>query len=174
MELNQAILDSWDALHAEMPWADQKPSIESSEENVRRAYAQWILREDLRISIYDRITNELIGSTGFHRIDWDLPAMEIGYWLKTSHVCKGLATESTGALTTYAFKVLSAKRVEIRCDADNRKSAAVAERLGFQLEARLKKNTTKANGMLRDTLIYVRHDLNGLPDFRVGWPETHS
>ena len=172
--LNQALLESWDALSAEMTWAAEKPTIEQSEENVRRACAKWILREDLRITIHDPTTHEFLGSTGFHRIDWDVPSMEIGFWLKTAHVGKGIATESTAALTTYAFKALRARRVEIRCDAENRKSAAVAERLSFRLEARLKHDSIKADGSLRDTLIYVRHDLNGLPDIPIGWPETQS
>jgi RimJ/RimL family protein N-acetyltransferase len=52
--------------------------------------------------------------------------------------------------------VLKARRIEIRCDARNTRSAAVAERAGYTLEARLHHDTRAPDGSLRDTLVYVK------------------
>ena len=118
-EVNAAIIETFDELHPWMPWADRQPTPEESEENVRRSCARWILREDLRLSIFDRATGQLAGSTGLHRVNWKVPSFEIGYWLRKSFMGKGYATESTLALTRYAFAALTAKRVELRCDSKN-------------------------------------------------------
>ncbi len=137
-ELNRAIIESFEDLNKWMPWATERPSVDASEENVRRACAKWILREDLRISIFDRETGFLAGSTGLHRINWDLPRFEIGYWVRTRFASKGYITESTNALTRYAFQQLGAKRVEIRCDSRNVRSVSVLNRLGFDFEGTLR------------------------------------
>ena len=161
--LNAAVCESIDVLRERMPWADHKPTASESEENVRRAYAAWITREDLRLLIFDRTTGEFIGGSGLHRADWTARRFEIGYWCKKSKQGHGYITEAVSAITRYAFATLDARRIEIRCDADNVKSKGIAERLGFTLEARLCKESTKiGTGELRDTLVYVRFDAVGI------------
>ena len=154
-DLNAAILESLDELRPWMPWAHTVPSIEDSEANVRRAYVKFIERSDLRYSLYLK-SGEFVGSSGLHRIDWDVPMFEIGYWVRTSHAGRGLIREAVNGIAAFALETLKARRLEIRCDATNERSARVAERCGFQLEARLKNDSVSVSGELRDTLIYVR------------------
>ncbi len=168
--LNEAILESFNELHRWMPWAEKRPTLEESEESVRRATAKWILREDLRMTIHDRTTDRIVGSTGLHRFAWDIPSFEIGYWARTSDAGKGYITEATHALTLYAFRQFKAKRVEVRCNADNAKSAAIPKRLGFELEGRLRNEDTHVReGAGRDKLIFARVDEAGLPPLDVSW-----
>ena len=54
-----------------------------TKENLRKAIAQFITREDLRFHLYHKETGEFVGSSGLHRIDWSIPKFEIGYWLST-------------------------------------------------------------------------------------------
>lgn len=169
-ELNRAIVESFEDLNKWMPWARERPSVEASEEHVRRASAKWILREDLLVLVFDRETGLLAGSTGLERINWNLPRFEIGYWVRKRFAGKGYITESTNALTRYAFQQLGAKRVEIRCDAKNARSLGVMNRLGFEYEGTLRRDNTHSNSTeLRDTLVYSRIDLNGLPTLEVSW-----
>jgi RimJ/RimL family protein N-acetyltransferase len=169
-ELNAAVIESFDALSLWMPWAKTKPTVEESEENVRRAFAKWILREDLRVSIFDKATGKLAGSSGLHRINWAVPSFEIGYWARTSFVGKGYITESTNALTRFAFNFLKAKRVEIRCNSKNKKSIAVIERLGFEFEGCLRNSDTHGDETEpRDMLIYSRLSDAGLPALEVNF-----
>jgi RimJ/RimL family protein N-acetyltransferase len=170
IELNAAINESFDDLAIWMPWAKERPSVEDSEENIRRAFAKWILREDLRISIFDKASGKLVGSSGLHRINWELPSFEIGYWVRKSFEGKGYITESTNALTQFAFKQLKAKRVEIRCNSKNDRSVAVIKRLGFEFEGCLRSNDTHANSMeSRDTVVYSCLSADGLPPLDVNW-----
>lgn len=167
--LNASVKESWDHLAPFMPFASgEKPSLESSEELVRKSSAKWILREDFWIFIFDRKTNEHIGCTGLHMIEWDIPALKIGFWVRSSKEGKGYITESTNALTRFAFDYLKCKRVEIRCNSKNLKSKSVMERLKFPLEGVMKEYCSGAKGG-GDTLLFARTDKSELPDLDVCW-----
>ena len=56
---------------------------------------------------------------------------EIGYWLRADETGHGFVTEAAQAVLTLAAGLPSLRRVEIRCDARNGASIAVAQRLGF-------------------------------------------
>jgi ribosomal-protein-alanine N-acetyltransferase len=83
---------------------------------------------------------------------------------------KGFITEAVNAVTRYAFQVLGARRVEIRCDSENTKSANVPHRLGYELEGKFRNDNLKChNKGTRDTLVFSRVDLNELPPLDVEW-----
>ncbi len=90
-----------------------------------------------------------------HRIDWDVPRFEIGYWVRTSLQGQGYITEAVNGISKFAFEQLKAERMEIRCDARNERSAAVARRAGYTLEAKLRRESRAPDGSLRDTLIFA-------------------
>ena len=107
------------------------------------------------VGLWDRATGHYLGGSGLHRIDWSVPALEIGYWLRTSACGQGYASEAVRLLCEFAFETLGANRVEIRCDALNTRSVAVPTRLGFVQEALLRSDCRDGNGELRDTLIFA-------------------
>ncbi|MFD1017903.1 GNAT family N-acetyltransferase [Thalassobacillus hwangdonensis] len=140
-----------------LPFAQKKQTLEEAESNVRQAHADFLKREDLRLHILLKETGELVGSTGLHRIDWDIPKFEIGYWIDTRHCGKGYMTEAVAGVASFAFDELKAKRVEIKCDIENIRSRAIPERLGFDLEGILRKDSTSPDGKtIRDTCIYSK------------------
>lgn len=153
----ESIRASHAALKAWMPWAQSLPKVEETTESIRQAMADFITRKDLRLHLFLKDTGEFIGCSGFHRINWDVPKVEIGYWLDSRHEGKGYMTEAADRLTEFAFEQFGAKRVEIRCDSDNVRSRAVAERLNFTLEGILKQDAMSADGqVVRDTCIYAK------------------
>ncbi len=154
--VNAAIIESQESLKQWLPFADPLPSLQQSEENVRRAHAQFLLREDLRLHLFHKTTRHFIGSSGLHRINWDAGRFEIGYWLRTSESGKGYMTEAVKGITHFADEYLHAERLEIRCDPRNRQSCRVAERAGFHLEAKLVNEKADQDGSLRDTCIYTK------------------
>lgn len=172
--LNEAILESFATLSQWMDWAKNKPSVEESEIQVRLAAANWLLKKSeepwLQLLIFNRENQQLIGATGFHHIEWEVPRVESGYWVRTSCERLGYITEAMNAMTQYAFKQLNVKRMAITCDLENIASQKVPERLGYQLEARLKAHRISSNThVLSDTLIYARYDLQNLPDLNCSW-----
>jgi RimJ/RimL family protein N-acetyltransferase len=160
--LVSAVRESIAELEPWMHWATRDYSAESCETSVRQAIARFVTRQDLRYHLLDRATGEILGSSGLHRINWQVPRFEIGYWVRTSRAGRGLVSESVRALTRTAFESLGARRVEIRCDDLNLASARVAERCGFALESTLRNWQRAPDGSLRHERIYVLLDPAGL------------
>ena len=154
--VNEAIRESIAELQPWMPWAQTCPTPEESETHGRRAHARFHAREDLTYRGWLKGTGTLVVSSGLHRLDWNVPRFEIGYWVRTSMVGKGYACEMVHALAGLAFERLGAKRVEIRCDATNERSWRVAERCGFELEGILRCDSRGTDGTVRDTRVYTR------------------
>lgn len=155
--VHEAIEASLKELKPFMPFAHIEQTIEDVEENIREAHAKFLTREDLRLLLFNRETGEFIGSSGLHRINWEIPKFEIGYWIDTRHSGKGYITEAVERITQFVFDELDAKRVEIRCDSNNTRSRAIPERLGFTLEGILKNESVSADGKeIRDTCIFAK------------------
>jgi ribosomal-protein-serine acetyltransferase len=156
-ELNAAVLESWAELRPWLPWTLTKPTIAESESTMRQAHAKFLTREDLWLLLFLKKSNTLVGSSGLHVRDWSVPRFEIGYWLRTRFAGQGYMTEAVLAIADFAFGVLDAQRLEIRCDSLNEPSAAVARRAGFAEEGILRhEHRHHLSGELRDILLFAR------------------
>ena len=152
--LQRAINDNLDYLRPWMDWARQEPeSLEMKTERLRRFRDDFLSRRDFVYGIFAPDGLGIIGGTGLHARD-NKDAREIGYWIARSYANKGLATESTAALTRVAFEINGVERVEIRCDPRNAASARVAEKLGYVHRSTLYGNKTDAEGLVRDTMVW--------------------
>ncbi len=164
-EVNAAIRETWDDLHEWMPWATRRPTVEESEHYVRRAHAKFVEREDLMFLMLEKGGPTVVGACGLHRMDWTVPSFEIGYWIRARFQRQGHATDAAGALAEFAVRELRARRLVIKCDAENVRSAAVPRRIGFVHEATLRNDKRHhLSGELRDTLVFARV----LPDPKTG------
>lgn len=130
--------------------------MEETEENNRQATLDFLARKDLRLLCFLKDSHRFVLSSGLHRINWEIPSFEIGYWCRTSETGKGLVTEATGAIMNFAFSVLGAQRIEVRVDEVNERSCKVAERLGLQLEGTFRADARDTSGALRNTRVYAR------------------
>ena len=93
-EVNAAIRESVEQLRPWLPFAENIPSLEESEVNVRNARLRFMERSDLMLHLRDRATDEFVGSSGLHRMDWKARSFEIGYWVRTTRSGEGLVTEA--------------------------------------------------------------------------------
>lgn len=168
--LHAAVTESQKHLSPWMDWAKEPWTLEAAETHCRRAHAEFILRKNFALSIYSRETGELVGSSGYHDPNWNVPSLQVGYWIRARDEGKGYITEAVNALTRYAFEVVGVKRLEIRCDGDNSRSLAVMLRLGFKQDGVLRSDVRDVHGKLRDTIITSRLDAAGLSPLEVSWP----
>jgi RimJ/RimL family protein N-acetyltransferase len=60
---------------------------------------------------------------------------ELGYWLRSDATGRGFIAEAAAAVLDFATTIPQFAHFEIRCDARNAPSSAVARRLGFALRA---------------------------------------
>lgn len=154
--MNDAIRDSLAHLKPWMPWAQNLQTVNETETNLRRGAARFILREDLWLLLFRKSDGLFVGSSGLHRINWSVPSFEIGYWVRSSLEGQGYITEAVNGITRFAFEMLSAERIEIQCDSRNERSASVAHRAGYTLEAHLRHERWAMDGTLSDTLIFAK------------------
>ena len=153
-ELFEAVAESRDHLRPWLPFADEHQTVEESRDWIIHQAARWLLREDATVGIWEAATNRYLGGTGFHPHDWDTGYFEIGYWIRASAEGHGYVTEAVRLLANYAFDTLKANRLEICCDEQNVRSAAIPQRLGFVQEGCLRNNMTTPDGKLRSTLVF--------------------
>ncbi len=155
-ELHAAIAETVDNLSPWMPWVHPVPSVQDEEAMMREQRAKFLTRENLMLLLFLKGTHTIVGSSGLHRIDWDVPRFEIGYWVRKRYEGQGYITEAVVGITNFAFDVLGARRVEIRVDDRNERSWRIPERLGFQLEGILRNEARDPEGKLWDMRVYSK------------------
>jgi ribosomal-protein-serine acetyltransferase len=135
-DLFQASLESRAELLPWMPWA-----VDLSMET-QAAYADRALPEWEAGSPAFAITEHgvAIGVIGLNRITDS--EYEIHYWLATDRTGRGYVTEAAQALLEWAPDAVGAKRVVLHAGMENRRSLAIAERLGFTRDGELEGGMT--------------------------------
>lgn len=162
--IDEAARASQRELAAVFPWAASLPSVEERSVGLRRRLACFVLRTELAYEIWRLGDGRYLGDTGLFGPDWNVRRFEIGYWLRTDESGKGYATEAARLLVDLAFGLLGARRVFVRCDAANRRSAGVPLRLGFEHEGTLRNEALRPNGEPADVMVF------GMTPER--WPST--
>jgi RimJ/RimL family protein N-acetyltransferase len=166
--LRAAVDESREHVRPWLPFADAHQSVEESHDWIAHTMADWLLRENFSMSIWERASGRYLGGIGLHPRDWTIRSFEIGYWLRASAEGHGYITEAAQLVVDFAARELQANRLEIRCNARNARSAAAAERLGFIREAELRNNMRAPDGSLRTTLVY------GLIPADPAWPSLRA
>ncbi|WP_078896809.1 GNAT family protein [Streptomyces sp. NRRL S-495] len=134
LALNAAVRANLDHLRPWLEWAAEAPTAARTAELTEAGAAAWDAGTDFIYLVgLDAEPGRVIGSFGLHRRIGP-GALEIGYWVGTDHVGRGIATTAARALTAAAFALPGVHRVEIHCDPANTASAAVARRLDFRLD----------------------------------------
>ena len=95
---------------------------------------------------------EIAGVVGA-RIARDVDRAEIGYWLGSAFQGLGIMTRSVRAVVQTLLDDEGMHRIELRTAADNLRSRALAERLGFTLEGTLRE-AYPIDGVRHDLCIY--------------------
>ena len=156
-KIREAILESKPELQLWMPWAVNVGTEEEYEALVRNAQLRFLAREDMWMILLYRERDMIIGGSGLHRIDWNVPKFEIGYWARTKFTGQGLISEAVKGISKFAFELLKAQRLEIRCDARNERSKAIPRRLGFTLEGTIRHDSRHhITNELRDTMVFAK------------------
>ncbi|HET7230985.1 MAG TPA: GNAT family N-acetyltransferase [Longimicrobium sp.] len=129
--LRAAIDESLDQLRPWITWAAQEPTtVPQLEARLAQYAAEFDEGSRWRYAIVERGTGALLGGASLHPYPGP-GALEVGYWVRTSQLRRGIASAAAAALTRHAFQAHAMERVEIWCDGGNAPSARVAEVLGF-------------------------------------------
>lgn len=144
IEANRGHLKPW------LPWAERQ-TLEATRDFIRRSRRQLADNNGFQAAILDR--GRIIGSIGYHRVDWPHRATSIGYWLAADAQGHGVMTRAVSALLDCAFQRWSLHRVEIRAAVENHRSRAIPERLRFHREGTLRQ-AEFVSGRYLDHVVY--------------------
>jgi len=133
-----------------LPWVDATRSSEDVAAFIRAALAEFAAGRGLTCGIWYR--GVLAGVASLQFVP-EHQAAEIGYWLARPARGAGIATRSTHALIEHGFGDRRLHRIELQAATDNRKSRAVAERLGFTLEG-TRRDAEWINNHFHDLALY--------------------
>lgn len=143
VEANQEHLGRW------FPWASQTRL--ERQDYLKSTLQRFAEGKGLPTGIWYQ--GELAGTIDMMHIDYRIRKAEFGYWLGEQYQGKGLATRACQVLIEYAFNTLGLNRIEINARAENARSRAVAERLGFTLEGTFRQ-TRYHGGRYSDGVLY--------------------
>jgi ribosomal-protein-serine acetyltransferase len=144
IEANLVYLARW------LPWATSQ-TFDDTLDFIRRTRSQLSDNDGFQTAIV--LEEGIVGVIGYHAIDWPNRSTRIGYWLDEGHQGRGIMTASVRVLVDHALSIWRLNRVEIRAAADNRRSRAIPERLGFRQEGTLRQAELVDGGYL-DSVIY--------------------
>ena len=155
--VKEAIDSSLDHLRVFMDWAWLAPEpVVVVEERLGLFGTSFANGEDFVYGVFTPDEGEYVGGAGLHRRVGPR-ALEIGYWIRSSRLRRGFATEAAAALTRVAFDSCGVERVEIRIDPANVASIGVPAKLGYSLEQTLREELVpvREGGPRRDAAVYV-------------------
>ncbi len=116
-----------------MPWCHPAYSIEESREWLEEQEAERAAGTEYAFAIVDR-HGEFCGGCGLNAIDTVNLRANLGYWVRTSHTRRGLATHAVGLLADWAFAHTVLNRLEIVVSTRNFPSLRVAQKAGAERE----------------------------------------
>ena len=135
-DLFQAALASRSELLPWMPWAvDLSMDLQSAYTD--RALTEWESGSPAFAITEHGVAVGIIGLMRETDAEY-----EIHYWLATECTGRGYVTEAAQALLAWARHALGAQRIMLHAGMENRRSLAVAERLGFTRDGELEGGMT--------------------------------
>ncbi len=135
----------------------------------REVEEQWLTRigqspTDLVLGIAKRESNQLLGVTGLHRIDWQSRHAEFGIAIgEKNEWGKGYGTEATRLILGHAFRTLNLHRVWLHVLAGHLSALRAYEKTGFVQEGILRQQLYK-EGRYQDlvTMAILRSEWEAL------------
>jgi RimJ/RimL family protein N-acetyltransferase len=95
-----------------------------------------------------------IGAAHVKNFDRFVKKCEISYFIDKDLTNRGYATRSIKELIQYIFSKMDINKITCRIDPGNKASIRVAEKSGFKLEGKLKKEFKTGQGDVIDVLYY--------------------
>ena len=131
------------------PWTTENAAAEVAKRLSRRGFDT----EEGAISLVATSAGVPVADLVSWFTDREHRVADIGWAGDPAHAGKGFVTEAAAALLEYAFTECGMHRVAAKIDPRNTASARLAERIGMQLEGRLRQNEWM-HGQWCDTLVY--------------------
>ncbi len=106
--------------------------------------------------IIDDSDKSIIGFIDLKNIDWTIPKAEIGFYIDEPYAGKGIITKALQKICEHCFEEMGFQKLFLRTHPENVSAQRVAEKCGFELEGRIRKDYKTTSGVLIDLNYYGR------------------
>lgn len=156
--VTEAVLESKNELARWMSWCHPNYDRQDAAAWVDSRPAAWERNEEKSFLVINS-EGQLLGSCGIHRIDLRQHLGELGYWVRSSAIRQGVATEAVRLVCRWAFQEGGLHRIEIVASVENIASQRVAEKAGGLREGILRERIL-LHGRWHDCVLYsiLNHD----------------
>ncbi len=156
-DVRQALAESYADLIKFLLWPVSDPSLETVRTNIEQAIHNFENHlNEYRFLIIRNSDSRLVGNISLLIRDLKIPYFEFGYWVRSSEQGNGYIGKAVELLEDYAVTELNVRRLEIRMAESNVKSKLVAERAGYEFEAKLHSDRVLSDGSIENSLVYYK------------------
>jgi RimJ/RimL family protein N-acetyltransferase len=151
--LFEAASESVEAVHPWLPWCHPAYTRAESEIWIRSRKIEWEAGREYSFAILDA-GGRFLGGCGLNQINTLHRFANLGYWVRSSAVRRGVATSAVRQVARFAFRETELLRLEIVVSVDNPASQRVAEKAGALREGVLA-DRLFLHGTPHDALVYA-------------------
>ncbi len=148
--LYAAVDGSRQHLNKWLPWVAATTRPEHSMEFIQKSMQELHDQQSLVMGMF--YDDELVGGVGMHEWHHDTKRAQVGYWISKDHEGRGIVTRSLEGFIGYLFSAVGLNKLEIHYVAANKRSGAVAQRLGFVTEGLIRQSAMR-NGVTEDVVV---------------------
>jgi ribosomal-protein-serine acetyltransferase len=136
-----------------MPWCKEDYALQDAEAWVGFTQKAWAEGTEYPLGIFETYSGAVVGGTGINHITKPYRIGNIGYWVSTPHVGRGVARYAAKQAALLGFSELGLTRLEIVVLTHNAASQKVAEALGATRECEAR-NRLYFQGHPHDAIVY--------------------
>lgn len=130
-DILSAVKESIEKLNEFLPWSLEPETLVLSEQIKRLAKANYDFYNGNSFLFHLYNEDYFLGSFGLHRRTLNPNGLELGYWVRTGAIGRGLATVASQALIVFAIEVLDCERMQCGYNENNFASGKVNQKIGF-------------------------------------------
>src|SRR5438105_11683944 len=151
--LYEAVHESIAEVSPWLPWCHENYSIEESREFVSTRGKSAADGEWYSFAVFEKESGKFLGGVGLNFINRVHLLANLGYWVRSSSVGRGVATAATRLAARFGFEELGLHRIEIVAAVENIPSQRVAEKAGALREGLLRKRLL-ISGESKDAMLF--------------------
>jgi hypothetical protein len=124
------------------------------QEYISQALLGKVQKKEYPFIVFDKKIESYAGSTRFYDIRLESGCLQLGFtWYGKKYQGSGLNKHCKFLMLDFAFNSLNITRVELRADAENKRSIQAMKSLGCTVEGILRSNGLRPDGTRRDSIV---------------------
>ncbi len=140
-------------LNYNFPWCKLDYSIDDSAAWISYSQKAWLNRSEFPLGVFDASSRQVVGAVGISQINTQSGIGNLGYWVGTPFIGRGIARFAAKQAAILAFNELGLTRLEIVTLTHNFASQRIAEALGATREC-VARNRLVWQGAPHDAVVY--------------------